>query len=168
MAFSTVFLMALKVFDLQCAAGHVFEGWFGSHADYDSQHARGLIACPLCGDASITKKLSAPRLNVSGAREPAMASAASTTAGAPAAPAAAAPVLPPQMQAQMLRQLREMVRQTENVGDQFAREARRIHHGDAPERTIRGVASAQERRELVEEGIAVAPIPALLDDEHLQ
>jgi hypothetical protein len=51
--------MSLKVFDLQCAQGHVFEGWFGSHADFDSQHSRGLITCPMCGNGVIEKKLSA-------------------------------------------------------------------------------------------------------------
>ena len=56
--------MALKVFDLQCEHSHIFEGWFGSHEDYDAQQARGLVTCPVCGSASITKRLSAPRLNV--------------------------------------------------------------------------------------------------------
>ena len=74
----------------------------------------------------------------------------------------------PDMQAAMLKQLREVLRQTENVGERFATEARRIHHGDAPERPIRGVATQQERQSLAEEGIAVAPIPALLDDDRLQ
>ena len=56
--------MALKVFDLQCEHGHIFEGWFGSHEDYDAQQARGLVSCPVCASATITKRLSAPRLNV--------------------------------------------------------------------------------------------------------
>lgn len=55
----------MKVLDLQCAQHHVFEGWFGSEDDYQSQLTRGLLTCPMCGDASVTKKLSAPRLNLS-------------------------------------------------------------------------------------------------------
>ena len=57
--------MALKVFDLQCEAHHIFEGWFSSHEDYDSQQERGFLTCPLCGNGKISKMLSAPRLNVS-------------------------------------------------------------------------------------------------------
>jgi hypothetical protein len=158
--------MSLKVFDLQCAQGHVFEGWFGSHADFDSQHSRGLITCPICGNGVIEKKLSAPRLNVSGLREgrPPMPAPADPSSSAPAGgpPASAA------MQAQFLQHLRQVIRNTENVGTQFADEARRIHHGDAPERPIRGVATADERQSLTDEGIAVAPIPALFDDDRLQ
>ncbi|NYE21944.1 DUF1178 family protein [Pigmentiphaga litoralis] len=162
--------MSLKVFDLQCAQGHVFEGWFGSHADYDAQHSRGLITCPLCGNGVIEKKLSAPRLNVSGLREgkPPMPSPSQAhpeaTSSAPAAGAAPSAAV----QAQMLQHLRQVIRNTENVGTQFADEARRIHHGDAPERPIRGVATADERQSLTDEGIAVAPIPAMFDDDRLQ
>ena len=58
----------MKVLDLQCAQHHVFEGWFGSEDDYQSQLTRGLLTCPMCGDASVSKKLSAPRLNLSTAR----------------------------------------------------------------------------------------------------
>ena len=147
--------MTFKVFDLQCERGHVFEGWFSSHSDFDTQRERGLISCPLCDSKSIDKKLSAPMLNVSGSREP--SESAKRAAAKPAA-----------MQAAMLQQLREVLRQTENVGERFAAEARRIHHGEAPERPIRGVATHEEQQSLVEEGIPVAAIPALLDDERLQ
>lgn len=159
--------MSFKVFDLQCEHGHVFEGWFGSHADYDSQHERGLISCPLCGNTTIVRKLSAPRLNVSGLRASSSAPRdAQAENAAPATPAS--PAMPADVQAELIKQFRNMVRQTENVGDQFADEARRIHHGDAPERAIRGIATPRERQSLAEEGIAVAPIPAMLDDERLQ
>ncbi|OVZ63759.1 hypothetical protein CDO44_03200 [Pigmentiphaga sp. NML080357] len=148
--------MAFKVFDLQCEHGHVFEGWFSSHSDFDTQRERGLISCPLCDSKSIDKKLSAPMLNVSGSKAPSEQAAVRDT-GKPAA-----------MQAAMLQHLRQLLRQTENVGERFAAEARRIHHGEAPERPIRGVATHEERQSLAEEGIAVAAIPALLDDERLQ
>ncbi|MBX6317861.1 DUF1178 family protein [Pigmentiphaga sp.] len=146
--------MTFKVFDLQCERGHVFEGWFSSHSDFDTQRERGLISCPLCDSKTIDKKPSAPMLNVSGSKEPGPSSRA---ASKPAA-----------MQAAMLQHLRQLLRQTENVGERFAAEARRIHHGEAPERPIRGVATYEEQQSLVEEGIPVAAIPALLDDERLQ
>lgn len=149
--------MAFKVFDLQCEHGHVFEGWFSSHSDFDTQRERGLIACPLCDSKAIVKKLSAPMLNVSGNKVP---------QPVPREPVQAP--MPAEAQAAMLQQLRQLLRQTENVGDRFAIEARRIHHGEAAERPIRGVATREERQSLTEEGIAIAAIPALLDDERLQ
>ncbi len=158
--------MAFKVFDLQCEHGHVFEGWFSSHADYDSQRERGLVCCPLCESTSIDKKLSAPRLNVSGVKSP-QAGREPEDANRGTAAARPSPT-PEQMQAMALQHLRQVLRQAENVGKDFADEARRIHHGDAPERSIRGVTSAKERDALAEEGIAVTAIPALLDDEQLQ
>ncbi|AHV91835.1 DUF1178 family protein [Bordetella holmesii] len=144
--------MALKVFDLQCEHGHVFEGWFGSHDDYDAQQARGLLSCPVCASASITKRLSAPHLNVAHLHQP--------TPAPTAAPAA--------MQAEVMRKVREILRKTENVGAGFAAEARRIHEGEAVERPIRGTATADERAELAEDGIDILSVPAFLDEDQLQ
>lgn len=142
--------MAFKVFDLQCDAGHVFEGWFASHGDYESQHENGLLGCPVCSSKAITRRVSAPRLNVSGATQP------------------PAPSSPETMQAELIRQVRAVLRSTENVGARFAEEARRIHEGDAPERPIRGTASMAEHEALVDDGIAVMPVPAIFDDDRLQ
>jgi len=152
--------MALKVFDLQCEHSHVFEGWFGSHEDYDAQQARGLVTCPVCGSASITKRLSAPRLNVSHLHAP--ASPPAVPAGASDAKKMAA------VQAIVMKQVRALLRNTENVGPRFAEEARRIHEGDADERPIRGTATPEERAALVEDGIEVMAVPDFLDDERLQ
>jgi len=154
--------MALKVFDLQCDQGHVFEGWFGSHEDYDAQQARGLVTCPVCASATIAKRLSAPRLNVAHLRAPSPAAGTAPASG-PADPAAMA-----RMQAAVLQQMRELVRKTENVGPRFAEEARRIHEGDADERPIRGTATAEERLALSEDGIDVMALPDFLDDDRLQ
>lgn len=150
--------MAFKVFDLQCEGSHVFEGWFASHADYDAQVERGLLVCPVCDSRQITRRVSAPRLNVSGATEP--VSSRSVDSG-PAGDEAA-------LQAQFLRQMRAVLRGAENVGPRFAEEARRIHEGEAPERMIRGTATPDERAALAEDGIAVMPVPAILDDERMQ
>ena len=146
----------MKVLDLQCPDGHRFEGWFASADDFESQLSRKLVECPMCGVTNVTRVPSAPRLNLSGASAPASApsahSAQSGSAAGQAGPSA-------QWQAQALRAIREVLEKTENVGDRFAEEARRMHYNEAPARNIRGVASAEDARALVEEGIDVMPLP---------
>jgi hypothetical protein len=141
----------MKVFNLQCGAHHVFEGWFGSDDDYASQMACGLLACPLCGDQTLHKLPSAPRLNL-GAAAPSRPVEAGEREVVSAVRAQA-------LQAAYLQFAREVVAQTEDVGERFAEEARRIHHGESEERGIRGQASAAQTRELLDEGIAVLPLP---------
>lgn len=153
----------MKVFDLHCdALGHVFEGWFASHEDYDSQQARGLVSCPVCGSDKISKRLSAPRLNMGHQREQPAAPAA------PAAKGQADPARMARLQAEVLQQVRAMVSKAENVGPRFAEEARRIHEGEAQERAIRGTSTPEERRELMEDGIDFMSVPDILDDDRLQ
>jgi len=137
----------LKVFNLRCDHGHAFEGWFASAEAFDAQRAAGQVQCPLCGSSEVTKALSAPRLNL-GAEPPAAAR-----------PQAAAMPTPEQLQAAFLKIAREIVAGTEDVGERFAEEARRIHYKEAPERGIRGVTSKEEAQALEEEGIKVMPIP---------
>lgn len=139
----------MKVLDLGCQNGHVFEGWFASEDDFQSQKARALVLCPMCGDSHIDKRLSAPRLNL-GAAAPASACAA-----APAAPASASRQ---SLQAAWLRMSREVIARTEDVGERFADEARRMHHGEIEERAIRGKASVADAVALLEEGIGVLPL----------
>jgi hypothetical protein len=143
----------MKVIDLRCQSGHRFEGWFASDDDFLEQNGRGLIECPLCADKVVVRLPSAPRLNLSGAREPTQA-----------APATPDPALA--SQAKWLEMVRHVVANTEDVGERFADEARRIHYGETPERGIRGQATAEQREALVEEGIEVhpLPIPAALKD----
>ena len=137
--------MALKVFDLRCDNEHAFEGWFGSDGDFESQQARGLLECPLCGSKEIRRLPSAPRLNLGAAgAEPKQEAALPTAA---------------QMQALLLKMAREIAANTEDVGERFAEEARRIHYREAPERGIRGVTSRQEAEALEKEGIRVMPLP---------
>jgi hypothetical protein len=143
----------MKVLDLQCAQHHVFEGWFGSEDDYQSQLTRGLLNCPMCGDASVSKKLSAPRLNLN-------ATEASTNA-APPLPSLqdVANLEPAQVQAALLKMVRHVVANTEDVGNSFPEEARKMHYGEAEQRNIRGHATPEETEELMDEGIAVMPLP---------
>lgn len=137
----------MKVLDLRCANGHGFEGWFGSEEDFLDQNGRGLVECPMCADRVVTRLPSAPRLNLSGAREPA------TPAATPVEPAAA------DLQALWMQVVRHAIENTDDVGERFAEEARRIHYGETDARGIRGVASPQERQALHEEGIEVMSLP---------
>lgn len=150
----------MKVLDLRCQHDHAFEGWFASEQDYLDQRQRGQLQCPVCGASDVRKMLSAPRINL-GAR---VDDGASQPPALPSAITGADPVAESphaaQMQAAWLHAARTMVAQAEDVGRQFADEARRIHRGEAPERTIKGKASAADAVQLLEEGIAVLPLPA--------
>lgn len=139
----------MKVLSLRCSNGHGFDGWFASEGEYMDQNGRGLIECPLCADRIVTRLPSAPRLNLSGQREP------STP---PAAAADAAPQ-PPALQALWMHAVRQMIENTDDVGERFPEEARRIHYGEVESRGIRGQASAEERRALIEEGIEILALP---------
>ena len=152
----------MKVLDLQCAQGHGFEGWFGSEEDFQSQLSRALVQCPLCGDASISKKLSAPRLNLSRASAPESSDRAERSEGSEGSDEGdkALAVAGPQdadMAKRWMEIGRHLMANTTDVGQSFAEEARKIHYGEAPERGIRGQTSAREARELMEEGIGVLP-----------
>jgi len=139
------------VFDLSCGAGHVFEAWFGSSADYEDQRARGLVACPLCGDKAIGKAVMAPNVGAKGNR--ATATVPMKSGGPPA------PVEVKAMLAALARAQAKVLEGSEHVGARFADEARAIHDGDAPERPIHGQATAAEARGLVEDGVPVMPLP---------
>ena len=141
----------MKVLNLRCAQDHRFEGWFASDHDFASQGERGMVACPLCGDKGISRLPSAPRLHVSKPRTE-----------SPAPPAAE--IAQARAQGQWLRAVRELMHKTEDVGDRFPEEARRIHYGEAQERGIRGSATRADADALREEGIEVVslPVPELL------
>jgi hypothetical protein len=136
----------MKVLNLQCGHGHGFEGWFASEDDFLGQLERGLLECPLCGDTGVKKLPSAPRLNL-GASEPAPAK--QEVLSAP----------PAQLQAAWMQMVQKVMAQTEDVGERFAEEARKIHYGESEERGIRGQASKEETQALLEEGIPVLPLP---------
>jgi hypothetical protein len=147
------------VFDLLCATGHRFEGWFGSAADFASQKDRRLLECPTCGSGHVERVPSAARFNL-GAAEPKPQSQ-----GPKAAPGTQKT---PDMEgkdpfaiAQMLysRMLDEMLTKSEDVGKKFPAEARRIFYEQAPARAIRGQATNEEHEALLEEGIPVARLP---------
>jgi hypothetical protein len=142
----------MKVLNLRCLHHHVFEGWFASEDDFQSQSDRGLIECPLCGDKTVAKLPSAPRLNVSGAREPAVVQPSTEPAPGEGAQAMT-------LQSMWMRAVQHVMATTVDVGDKFAEEARRIHYGEAEERGIRGKASAEDAQALQDEGIEVMALP---------
>lgn len=199
----------MKVFDLQCAREHRFEGWFASADAYDTQRENGQLQCPMCGSSSVQRLPSAPHLNVSSLRESPAIAPRGTAGGSGGASAPASrrdgtddrttalqqerlaerqeqrqaearvsgrddagsllaagankgrtpeAKLAEALQAAWLNMAREVIRQTENVGDAFADEARRIHYDEAPARAIRGHATAEQVAELADEGIDVLPL----------
>jgi len=138
----------VKVFDLQCSQQHRFEGWFGSENDFVDQLQRGLLLCPVCSDGAISKLLSAPRLNLNRSQ--------SQSPSVPPSPEGSAQEI--RMQADWLAATRHLIENTEDVGAQFSSEARKMHYGEIEPRAIRGEASHNETRELLEEGIPVLPL----------
>lgn len=151
----------MKVLDLKCAQHHVFEGWFASEDDFQSQHARGLVSCPLCGDAQVHKQLSAPRLNLGASPQ---AEPVSSAPSEPTPSTLPATLPPPEAQAAWMKMMREVVAKTEDVGERFAKVARQMHYGEVQERGIRGRTTPEQAMELLEEGIGVMPLPASLNE----
>ena len=142
------------VYELICPGHHRFEGWFSSADDFDSQKARGLLECPTCGHSSIDKLLTA-KIGKSGANLPVPAQQHSQPEATAQEGRQAIETTPEQMQ----KVLDYLLANSENVGKQFAEEARKIHREEAPARSIRGVASKEETQELLEEGVPIMPLP---------
>ena len=129
------------VFDLRCAGAHVFEAWFGSTADFDAQSARGVIACPICGDPEVGKAAMAPAVPAKGNRMAASPADAKAFLTALAATQAAVEA------------------RADDVGDRFAAEARAIHYGEAETRAIVGEASRADAASLIDDGIGIIALP---------
>ena len=142
------------VFDLACDGGHQFEGWFGSSADFTGQQARGLVACPQCGSTAVAKAPMAPALARKGNQQ-----LVPTT---PGKAAMARGPMPPEV-AEALGKLAEAqaraLKDSKWVGDGFAEQSREMHYGERDAEIIHGQATADEARELYEEGIPVTPLP---------
>lgn len=137
-------------YSLSCDRAHEFEGWFSQSDDFDRQKASGFLTCPSCGSAEVFKMLMAPSVSTARKKEVQQALAVSTA------------------QKQALEKLKEAVREirsnSEDVGERFPEEARKIHYGEAEARGIIGEASPVEVQSLIEEGIEIAPLPVLPDD----
>jgi len=134
----------LIVFALQCSRGHAFEGWFRDSGAFDEQESGGKLVCPVCDTHAVTKAPMAPAVK--------------------GAPAERAPEEIRKMR-RFMTGLRKYVEQNADyVGPKFPEEARKIHYGEAEERQIYGEASLGEAKELIEEGIDVAPLPPNLEE----
>ena len=148
------------VFDLAGKdAGHVFEIWFGSSADYEDQKARGLVMCPYCGSTEVDKAVMAPNVAAKGNQRREVVPVAPD---APAPVAAAANMPSPEQFKAMVAKLAEvqakMLEGSEHVGNRFAEEARSMHLGEQEARPIHGQTSAEEAKALIEEGVPIAPL----------
>ena len=147
-------------YTLACDSGHSFESWFSDSRAYDTQAKRGLIACPFCSSVRVSKAIMAPAvLGANKDRPPT----------APEPRPAAGPIALLDERQQRLREIARHVRQeiianTDDVGAKFPEEARAIHDGDAPARSIRGQATPDEARALIEDGVGVLPLPFLPDE----
>ncbi|HEX7271743.1 MAG TPA: DUF1178 family protein [Casimicrobiaceae bacterium] len=142
------------VYDLVCARRHPFEGWFGSAEDFARQRAAELIRCPICDDAAIEKRLSAQVRIGQKEKEPDPKPVDELTEK-PAHVAIGG-------DAELLKLVRRLVADTENVGRAFPEEARKIHYEEAPKRGIRGQATPDEAQDLHDEGIEFMSLPGFL------
>jgi hypothetical protein len=149
---------------LVCAKGHGFESWFADSGAYDKQAKRGLVTCPHCGSAKVEKAIMAPRL--SGARKRAAAPETGTSPAPEKAPVAVMSPMEQEFRAKLKELKDHIVKNADNVGEQFPEEARKMHYGESEHRSIYGVASLDDARSLAEEGIDVHPVPTLPDERN--
>lgn len=163
---------------LACEAGHAFESWFSDSAAFEQLQASGLLQCAVCGSARVERQIMSPavarrdrdRGRVVPQGEVVSGEAARGEILPPAAPLA----MTPGGDSEAARAIREKIRElhayvranSEDVGENFAREARAIHEGEVPERAISGRASLDEARALIEDGIGVLPLPPLPDEQN--
>lgn len=157
----------MKVYNLACPLNHYFEGWFSSEEDFTSQQERAILCCPMCDSAEIARMPSAPYIGGKGHQHHHSATDAfekaalnlPTTNDAMHLSPAQKTLFQEKMQAMMLQVVREIMEKTENVGESFAEEARKIHYKESPQRSIRGVTTVDEAAGLMDEGIEVYSLP---------
>lgn len=148
------------VFNLTCGNDHSFEGWFASSAEFERQQHATQLNCPMCGDSTVSKGMNAPYVNIGSAQQAADNAALTSKA-------AAAQYI--NIGAEVTRMIEHLIANTDDVGNDFPEEARKIHYQESPERNIRGNASRDEVEELRDEGIEVVAVPMprhLLDKPH--
>ena len=154
----------MKVYNLACPLDHRFEGWFASEDDCLAQQDKGILACPICDSTEITRMPSAPHIARSSSTELVSASKAEPeglSGGVVALTGSDHSQLEAQVQAAFLKGMRELMGRSEDVGDSFADEARKIHYKESPERSIRGQTTLDEAEALREEGIDVLSMPMM-------
>ena len=153
---------------LICQQGHQFESWFQDSAAYDKQAKRGLVSCPHCGSPKVEKAIMAPRLSATAKKRGKTIETPEATS-APAPASAPVAMISPQEQEirAKLKELRDhLVKNADNVGAKFPEEARKMHYGETEHRSIYGVATPEEAKELSEEGVEFHPLPSLPDERN--
>ena len=155
---------------LVCDRGHEFESWFQDSVAYDKQAKRALVSCPQCGSTKVEKAIMAPRLAATAKKRSAPIETPAPAADvAPPAPAAPVAMISPQEQEfrTKLKELHDhLTKNADNVGTKFPEEARKMHYGEIEHRSIYGVASPEEAKELSEEGVEFHPLPVLPDERN--
>ncbi len=157
------------VFDLKCDTDHVFEAWFRSSGDFERQQSQGYVTCPHCGSTEVKKALSAPNVGRKSNQVSAQKTARTDTTVA-SGPTPNAGMAPPTHAPQHLRQMVRAVKahieaNCDNVGTQFAEEARKIHYGDSEPRGIYGQSTREEAKALHEEGVDFFGLPDIADTD---
>ena len=138
--------VAIKIYDLICSRGHLFEGWFSSEDDLKQQQAKGLLVCPMCGDLEIRRIPNTTRISTQGER-------------CRQSEADEALVERARSLAKLMAAVRDVAASAEDVGDRFVDEARNIEAGLSNRRMIKGTCTVGEAEELLDEGIVVLPVP---------
>lgn len=153
----------MKVYNLACPLDHRFEGWFASEEDCLAQQDKGMLACPVCESTEVTRMPSAPHIGKSSSTQLAIPSDDSEAlkGGVVALTGSDHSQLEAQVQAAFLKGMRELMGRSEDVGDAFADEARKIHYKESPERSIRGQTTLDEAEALRDEGIDVLSMPMI-------
>ncbi len=137
-------------FSLECEYDHRFDGWFASSDDYEDQRARELVRCPVCDSCVVSKSLMAPKVSTARSKEKISLMTVDSARR--------------EVQEE-LKKLREKILESgENVGRKFPEEARKIHYGESEKKHVYGEATQEEVKELVEEGVSIAPVPILPED----
>jgi len=137
-------------YHLACAKGHEFEGWFKNSAAYDAQESSGALSCPVCGDTNVNKAIMAPSVRNSVTKAKGKTEVSAPQTSAPDS----------QKMRQFMAGYRKFIEENADyVGPKFPEEARKIHYGETEERHIYGESTIKEVRELIEEGIEIAPLP---------
>lgn len=156
---------------LVCAKGHEFESWFADSASFDKQSKRKLVTCPQCGSTKVEKAIMAPRLASGGKAAPRAAAEAAepeTPTSTPAAPAPVAMMSPQEQEFRAkLKELRDhLTKNADDVGAKFPEEARKMHYGEIEHRSIYGVATPDDAKDLAEEGVPFYPLPVLPEERN--
>jgi hypothetical protein len=142
------------VFDLECRAlGHRFEGWFSSSQDFAAQQERGLVSCPHCGSSDVAKAVMAPNVGRKGNQLSGPSTKRQAMVGGEM------PAEAKELMAKLATMQAEALKQSRWVGKGFADESRKMHYGEAESETIHGQATPEQAKELLDEGIALMPLP---------